>query len=166
MPLTSPLGLIRHVRQPDLRLEVVPWLNVLLVGWMFTLFGPPFLYTPGLAVAVGLAPGTLPATLDLPTAGELPGSLTDDTIVLTAKQNQFVFKDGIYDLAGLQRRFEDLRVHPLPPAGKARILLIKAEREVTLDPLLKVLELAPAAGFPTVVISVKAQPATTPPAAQ
>jgi biopolymer transport protein ExbD len=162
MPLTSPLGLIRHVRQPDLRLEVVPWLNVLLLGWMFTLFGPPFLYTPGLAVAVGKAPGDLPAGLDLPTAGDLPGTLTDETLVIT-KQNQFVIKDGIYDLAGLQRRFEDLRLHPSPRTGKTRTLLIKAEQGIPVETLAKVLEMAPAAGFPTVVIAVKGRPTVVSP---
>ncbi|MGA2052907.1 MAG: hypothetical protein ABSH19_06320, partial [Opitutales bacterium] len=72
MSLTSPLGLIRHVRRPDLRLEVVPWLNVLLVGWLLSLLGSRFVYAPGLAVDIGHGTGPLPAELNLPTVSGAP----------------------------------------------------------------------------------------------
>jgi len=159
MSLTSPLGLIRHVRRADLRLEAVPWLNVLLLGWMFTLLGSRFIYAPGLVVAVGGADNLPPKQLNLPGGGALPGTLPDATLtIITAKKNQFIFKDGIYDRDSLRAGFEKLRQAQRETGAQPRVLLVKAEKDVTFDTIAEVNAQAKAAGFANVVWAQQVAP--------
>src|ERR1700722_6434880 len=127
MPLTSPLGLTRHIRRPDLRLEAVPWLNVLLVAWLLSLLGSRFVYSPGLAVDLGPAVGSLPQQLNLPVVSGSPplSGLPANAVltVLTAKGDDlFIFEGRIYDLDSLRA---ELRPPPLPASRAPTILLLK-----------------------------------------
>jgi biopolymer transport protein ExbD len=156
MSLTSPLGLTRHVRRPDLRLEVVPWLNVLLVAWLLSLLGSRFVYAPGLAVDLGHGSSPLPVQLVLPTlsGGPLPGSPADAVLtVLTAKQDKlFIFEGRIYDLNGLRTV---LRNHRHSAAGGPSVLLLKAGQDVNMQTFLEICTLARTAGFSSVQIAAE-----------
>jgi len=168
MSLTRPLGLTRHLRRPDLRLEVVPWLNVLLVGWLLSLLGSRFVYAPGLAVNLPAGTASLPTQLDLPVlaGGPLPGRAADAVLtVLNVKQNPpnasgdafsqapwFIFQGRIYDnIEALRTKMHTL---PRPPPGVPSILLFKASRDVDMQTFVEVCDLARAAGF-TVQIAVE-----------
>jgi biopolymer transport protein ExbD len=163
MPLTSPLGLTRHIRRPDLRLEAVPWLNVMLVAWLLSLLGSRFIYAPGLAVDLGHASGSPPSQLNLPvvSGSPLPGLPANAVLtVLTAKGDQlFIFEGRIYDLESLRA---ELRQHPLPTGRAPIILLLKVDQNVSMQTFMEICALARAAGFSTVQVAAAQSSATKP----
>ena len=167
MSLTSPLGLMRHVHKPDLRLEVVPWLNVLLVAWMLSLLQSTFIYAPGIAVA--LTPldrqdkAKLPATANLPViaGAKLPGQRVDARISI--QPPLFILDNSIH-------HFDNDRDHDLADALKEAyaslrdrhvqkpVLLILASGKTDWETVLKVSALATAAGFETQQMGASTDP--------
>ncbi len=149
MSLTSPLGLTRHLRRPDLRLEAMPWLNVLLLGLLLWMLGPRYLFLPGMGVA--LTPGTnLPVIAGIP----LPGRPAD--AVLTARgDDMFFFDRHIYTRDALALR---LHHYPLPANGAPTVLLLKVDQNVSMQTFMEICALARAAGFSTVQVAT-AEPA-------
>ncbi len=164
MSLTSPLGLMRHVHKPDLRLAVVPWVNVVLIAWMFSLLQSSYIYAPGMSVA--LTPGdraameNIPATADLPsipassvagTPGNgLPGRRVDAT--LSIHPPLFTLDNSIHSLDSDQNHEladalkESVRKLHLLHSEKP-VLLILAPGSLDLKTFMKVCTLANAAGF-------------------
>lgn len=147
MSLTSPLGLTRHLRRPDLRLEAVPWLNVLLLGLLLWMLGPRYLFHPGMAL--GLAPAT---TLPVVSGSPLPGLPANAVLtVLTAKgDDMFIFDGGIYDRDSLAIQ---LRQHPKSPPGTPTVLLLEVDQGVSMQTFMEICALARAAGFSTVQVA-------------
>ena len=154
MSLTSPLGLMRHVRRPDLRLEVLPWLNVLAVAWMLSLLQSSYIYAPGLSVALD-SPDQ--ARLHLPTAttDTLPGRRVDATLTVipsnaSIEKKVFILDTGIHyyaDLpAALAARAAKLKKEP----NERPVLLLLAPGDTPGAILEKLYNLAGAAGFGTV----------------
>jgi biopolymer transport protein ExbD len=164
MSLTSPLGLTRHLRRPDVRLEPVPWLNVLLVGWLLSLLGSRFVYAPGLAVDLGHVSGTLPQQLNLPvvSGSPLPGLPANAVLtVLTVKGDDlFIFEGRIYDLESFRA---ELRRHPLPASRAPTILLLKMDQSVSMQTFMEICALARAAGFSTVQVAASPSSTAKPP---
>ena len=152
MSLTSPLGLTRHLRRPDIRLETLPWLNVLLLGLLLWMLGPRYLYYPGMAV--GLAPAV---SLPIAPGSPLPG-LPANAIVtdLSIKgDDMFMIDGGVYNRASLAYY---LRQHPKPPAGSPAVLVLKVDQNVSMQTFMDICELARGAGFSTVQVAA-AEPA-------
>jgi biopolymer transport protein ExbD len=166
MPLTSPLGLTRHLRRPDLRLEAVPWLNVLLVAWLLSLLGSRFVYAPGLAVDLGHAYGSPPPQLNLPvvSGGPMPGLPANAvmTVVDAKGDNMFIFDKAIFDRDTLAAY---LRQRPKPPAGAPAILLLKMDQNVSMQTFMEICALARAAGFSTIQVAAAQSSSSKPPVA-
>ncbi len=151
MSLTSPLGLMRHLRKPDLRMEVIPWLNVLLVGLAIYLLGSSYVWAPGLVVSNTPA-GNLPNRLNLPTLPAQPGVVSlvghpDATLVILPQVNNaplFVLNDGRHTEDNLEPALAKLR-KSLPMAKP--VLLLKSNKDVSVTTILKVCAMAQDAGF-------------------
>jgi biopolymer transport protein ExbD len=149
MSLTSPLGLMRHIRRPNLRLEVVPWLNVLAVGWLLSLLGSSYIYAPGLAV--GVAPDkTLTPNLDLTQSTSQPALLHIDT-ALTILPPYYYLDDGRHKLNDLRNALHNYVVRA---NRKHLVLLLKINRDVSIQTYATVCDMAHAAGFETVQLAV------------
>jgi biopolymer transport protein ExbD len=145
MSLTSPLGLMRHVRRPNLRLEVVPWLNVLALGLLLSLLGSSYIYAPGLAV--GLTPiQPLPLHLALTESTSQLTLLHVDT-TLTYIKPYFYFDDGRHYITDLSKALHNYVVRA---NRKHLVLLLKINRDVPAQTVAAVCDLAHAAGFETV----------------
>jgi biopolymer transport protein ExbD len=145
MSLTSPLGLMRHVRRPNLRLDVVPWLNVLLLGWLLTLLSSSYIFAPGLAVGVN-GPSNIPAHLALPETTGQPSLLHIDT-ALTILPPYFYLEDGRHYEADLPKALKDF---VRASHRKDLVLLIKMDRNVPYHVVQEVEQMAHDAGFATV----------------
>jgi biopolymer transport protein ExbD len=173
MSLTSPLGLTRHLRRPEMRLDMVPWLNVLVLGWMLTLLNSSFIYAPGIVMNLASGEDTAPPSLNLPIVpGEaLSGEPADAevTILPAVKQGYlFIFEGRFYHSAmehdalqvpGLQQGLAQARkkLRDRPPGARA-ILLIEADASVTEQTLLTLGALAKAAGFTSIVLAATEAP--------
>lgn len=151
--LSSPLGLAARLRKPATSLDATALGTVLLTALMITLLvGSRFVYAPGITVAV--TGDNRPASLDLPVAdaGRLPGAMTTDTLtVLALKQDDMVIYDGhIRRLSELEK---DFTARPPKPGTSRGILLIKADRSVTMQTFFEITALARRAGFSAVHIA-------------
>ncbi len=174
MSFTSPLGLMRHVRRPDLRMEVIPWLNVLVVGGMMYLLSSSYIWAPGLVVTNDIKT-SLPQKLSLPTLTTPPGETVPsghfdaalDIIIPSATLDtstqgmefgrfRFILDNGLYtDKADLARALVKLR-HNLK--GAKAVLLIKGDDLVPYGIVLQVCELASEAGFDSELWAVMPSP--------
>ncbi len=158
---------MRHVRKPDLRLEIVPWLNVLLLAWMLSLLQSTFLYAPGLPVALTdlerKAKANLPLKADLPViaGGKLPGRHIDAR--LSIQLPLFILDNSIHrmdndhdhDLAdALNATCQSLRERHIDKP----VLLILAPGQLPLATFMKVCTLATKAGFDSVQLAASTDP--------
>jgi len=170
MSLTSPLGLMRHVRKPDLRLEVVPWLNVLLVAWLMSLLQSSYIYAPGLSIALQTpvradasnpptATAASSSSAPIASAGAQPGRRVDATLSV---QPPFYYLDsGVYQITDLPQALADARrrLHTDQP-----VLLLLTRQDYTMGKFQEVSAMAAAAGFTIVQLApVPAAPAGTAP---
>jgi len=144
MSLTSPLGLMRHVRRPNLRLDVVPWLNVLLLGWMLTLLSSSYIFAPGLAVGL-VGPANIPSHLALPDKGPL--ALMHIDTALTIIPPYYYFEDSRHYKADLPKALKDYVKEAKRPH---LVLLVKIDRNVPVEIEHEVAKMALDAGFETV----------------
>ena len=163
MSLTSPLGLIRHVRRPNLRFEVVPWLNVMLVGWLMTLLGSSYIFAPGIATGL-IGPPNIPNHLDIPTS-QTPPTLMHIDAVLTILPPYYYLEDGRHykqDLPNaLSLLVKRIRTHSQHP-----VLLVKVNSTDSVQIYNDVCEMAKQAGFETIeqaTIPIPSQNTDTPP---
>ncbi len=148
MSLTSPLGLMRHVRRPNLRLDVVPWLNVLLLGWLLTLLSSSYIFAPGLAVGLG-SPPNLPSNLALTeTTGQL--ALLHIDTALTILLPYYYLDDGRHYKADLPKALNDFVKRAKRPH---LVLLVKMSSNVPIQIYAEVCKMARDAGFETVQLA-------------
>ncbi len=156
-PFHSPIGLRKRVPTPDTRMDTLPLVTVLLLAIVLSLAGSRFLYSPGLTMVLDHStnpsvPLQLPSSLPLPVSSiaPLPGTATDATLtVFSAKaDNLFIFEGHIYTLADEQLK-RDLQT----VARRSPVLLLKADRSLSLQTLFRLTDLAREAGFKQVQIA-------------
>lgn len=161
-PFHSPLGLRNRVPVPDTRMDTLPLVTVLLLAIILSLAGSRFLYSPGLTMALDHStdpahPLQLPTVLPLPVSSHspLPGAVTDATLtVFSAKSdNLFIFEGHIYTFADEQLK-RDLQT----AAHRSPVLLLKADRSLSLQTLFRLTDLAREAGFKQVQIAGESRP--------
>jgi hypothetical protein len=161
MSLTSPLGLMRHVRRPNLRLEVVPWLNVLAVGWMLSLLQSSYIYAPGLTVALD-ARAAAPAALNLPVtdSAKLPGRRIDATLTVEPssadiEKKIFYLDNGIHHYADLPAALKSIADRLKKQSSGQPVLLLLAPADIQGDTFAKLCGMANAAGFGMIQFAVR-----------
>jgi biopolymer transport protein ExbD len=163
MSLTSPLGLMRHVRRPNLRLEVVPWLNVILLGWLMSLLSSSYIYAPGLAVGLVGLPNTSPRLALPESASQL--SLLHIDAALTILPPFYYLDDGRHYQSDLPKALRDIVANDNHRPDL--VLLLKYNRNVSAQTVSDVSTMAREAGFATVqqaMIPAAEQDAASPPA--
>lgn len=127
-----------RIQRPLPRWDVVPWLNVGLLFVLLGITGSRLVFVPGLEIA-------------LPAAAEVDTLAVGDAAVLTVLANGQMFLEG--------RRFaeRDLRdaLRRAAASGSTR-LLVRVDRTVSAEQLLRIASVARAAGMREVQIPVEA----------
>ena len=143
--ITRPLNLASRLAAPPRDFDVYFWVNVGLVALFFTLLGSRFVLAPGQLVQVGGAAGAL----ELPqTSAAAPEAAS--VVVSYRRDNMLIFEGGIHELLDLRRPMETFaQKHP------GAVLLVRVDRQVSMQKFLDLCELARRAGFAQVLVAAE-----------
>ncbi len=150
--ITRPLDLESRLNKPPRDFDVFFWVNAGVVALMFVLFGSRFVLAPGQIMDVG-GPG---AGIELPqvNAGS-QGAGAASVVVSYRRDNVLLFEGGKYTLSELRQQMTAyVREHP------RAVLLVRADRQVSMQAFLDLCDMARKAGFASVLIA--AEPQTKP----
>lgn len=136
--ITQPLDLQSRLSPPPRDLDFFAWVNVGLIVLFFGLLGSRFVLAPG--EVVGLGPG--PA-ITLPKVGGGADLAGEASVVVSYRSDDIIlFEGGKYTLAELRPHMEAYaRQHP------GAVMLVRADRQVSLQAFLDLCDMARAAGF-------------------
>ncbi len=151
--ISQPLELRARLRPPPRDLDVFFWANVAIVCLFFALLGSRFVLAPGLWVSVQ-PPGQ--AEFNLPTVrSAMQGAAT--VVVSYRRDNMILFEGGIYE-------FKDFRpvLERYAQAHPKAALLVRFDRQVSMQGFTELCDLARAAGFATVLLATESAPGETP----
>jgi biopolymer transport protein ExbD len=135
--LSSPLGLRTQVSAPERRVDLLPFVDFAFIALLFAFLSSRIIFTPGVA-------------LNLPEAEASQIEGLTSSKVLTVDQGQYLYGGGIYSLETLPRAFSQN-----PEGIRGRVLLIRADRELALQTLVSLSDLARAAGFTRVLVAAE-----------
>jgi biopolymer transport protein ExbD len=134
--ITRPLELESRLSRPPRDLDFVAWVNVALVVLFFSLLGSRFVLAPGLLI------GTDGEKFELSKTAASQYSRTASIVVSYRRDDVILFEGAIIKLPELQQRLTDYaKKHP------GQVLLLIADRQVTLDAVAKLSEMARSVGF-------------------
>ncbi len=144
--ITRPLELESRLSPPPRDLDFVAWVNVAVIGLFFSLLGSRFVLAPGVPIGVGDQSG-----LELPQGGgtaESPG--TASVVVSYRRDNVILFEGGMYSLPDLRKQMADYaKKHP------GAVMLVRADRQVSMQAFLDLCDMAKAVGFSHVVVAAE-----------
>ncbi|HTL68576.1 MAG TPA: biopolymer transporter ExbD [Lacunisphaera sp.] len=143
--ITRPLDLEARLSPPPRDLDFVGWVNVGAIVLFFSLLGSRFVLTPGLEVGIRNDGLVLPQ-------GPVPvENLGAASVVLSyRRENVILFEGGIYSLAELQKQLAGYaKRHP------GAIMLVQADREVSVQNVLDLIVMARGAGFANVMLAAE-----------
>ena len=149
--ITRPLNLRANITTADTRLDWVACLNVMLVGLLLFFLGSRYIYAPGMLVNVSGAPA-LPERLDLPALSQSSPGVSPSavaTVLTVQRDNVFLYEGGIHSFNTLERALAAKKGDPAP------VLLVKADRDVSMQTFVEVCALAHRAGFAAVQVAVE-----------
>lgn len=144
--ITRPLELESRLSPPPRDLDFVAWVNVAVIVLFFSLLGSRFVLAPGISIGVGD-----PGGIVLPQGGETAESTGAASVVVSYRRdNVILFEGGMYSLADLQKQMEEyVRKHP------GAVMLVRADRQVSLQAALELVEMAKSIGFANVVLAME-----------
>jgi biopolymer transport protein ExbD len=142
--ITRPLELESRLSPPPRDLDFVAWVNVAVIMLFFSLLGSRFVLAPGLPVGVGD-----PRGLVLPQgAGTAESTGAASVVVSYRRENVILFEGGMYSLADLRKQMAVYaRQHP------GAVMLVRADRQVSLQDALDLIEMARSVGFANVLLA-------------
>lgn len=154
--ISAPFGLAERIRKPDMGIDAAALGTVLLIALMLGLLvGSRFVYAPG--VTVDFTSDGKPASLNLPAAApgvRLAGAMTSETLTvlspsfLALKQDDMAIWNGrILKLDELEKEFA------AKPRRPGEVLLLKADKAVSMQAFFRIIGLAKKAGFTSVQIA-------------
>jgi biopolymer transport protein ExbD len=145
--ITRPLDLVSRLGPPPRDLDFFAWVNVGLIVLFFGLLGSRFVLAPGLAMAVGESG----SSLDLPALGTSTGGEGVASVVVSYRRdNVILFEGGMYSQADLRKQMADyVRKHP------GAVLLVRADRQVSMQAFLDLCEMAKSVGFANVLVAAE-----------
>lgn len=148
--ISRPLDLEARLSPPPRDLDFVGWVNVGAIVLFFSLLGSRFVLTPGLEI------GMRNDGLVLPQAPVPVENIGAASVVLSyRRENVILFEGGIYSLAELQQQLAGYaQRHP------GAVMLVQADREVSLQNVLDLIQMAKGAGFANVFLA--AEPVESP----
>ncbi|MDD3179956.1 MAG: biopolymer transporter ExbD [Opitutaceae bacterium] len=140
--ITRPLDLESRLSPPPRNFDLAFWLSGILIALFFGLLGSRFVLAPGLLVGAG------DGSFQLPQVSEATQNASAASVMVTFRRdNNLLFEDGVYALADLRKPFEAYaRRHP------GAVLLVRVDRQVSVQALLNLIDMAKAAGFRNFVL--------------
>lgn len=143
MNILSPLNISQKLQKPSYSLDAAPFLNVLVVAFFFCLLGSHFLTAPGLSIDLPSAPQPL-----------VHNEVTEQVLTLKL-HNQIFFQGKIYSLQTIEQPLlHALETH----TSTTPALLIKMDKNISTEDLLKLCEIAKNAGYAKIHIASNSQP--------
>jgi biopolymer transport protein ExbD len=142
--ITRPLELESRLSPPPRDLDFVAWVNAAVIVLFFSLLGSRFVLATGVPVGVGEQAG-----LELPQGGATAESTGAASVVVSyRRENVILFEGGMYSLAELRKQMADY-------AGKHphAVMLVRADRQVSLQDALDLIEMAHSVGFANVLLA-------------
>ncbi len=137
---TSPMGLAARLKKPELKLDIVPVLDLVVIALLMSLVFTRFVILPGVRV-------------DLPATNLRVQHTADPVAVLTIQNRGMLFFDGsVYALDTIDKAF---RAYLEGAERENVVLLVKAEATMALQDFLDVCEMAELAGFSQVQLAGK-----------
>ena len=138
----------RNARVTKGSLEAAPWVAVMFLLVIFIMLGG-LLYTPGVHVQ-------LPVTDELPGTDKLPVTVAMDATGRLFFENQFVTDESI-----LTNRLHQI----VQTAREKPTLVVQADKNVSYENLVRLMQLGRAAGFETTLLATLPRPVgkTAPP---
>ncbi len=142
--ITRPLELESRLSPPPRDLDFVAWVNVALIVLFFSLFGSGFVLAPGLLIGGGNE------NFDLPKTQEPQYSRTASVVVSYRNDDVILFEGAIVKLPELRQRLEAYaKKHP------GQVLLLIADRRVSLQAVSDLSAMAQSVGFSYVQTAVQ-----------
>lgn len=136
--ITQPLELQSRLSRPPRDLDFLAWVNVGVIVLFFALLGSRFVLAPGLPVGLGGE-----NAMDLPQlAGASSAGAPASVVVSYRRDNVILFEGGMYNLVELKKHMTAYaKEHP------GAIMLVRADRQVSMQAFLDLCQLARTAGF-------------------
>ena len=143
--ITRPLELQSRLSAPPRDLDFFAWVSVGVIALFFGLLGSKFVLAPGVPV------GVEGNSLDLPQVTGAAAGLGQASVVVSYRRdNVILFEGGMYTLAELRKHMEAYaKQHP-----KA-VMLVRADRQVSMQAFLDLCEMARQVGFANVVAAAE-----------
>ena len=134
--ITRPLELESRLSPPPRDLDFFAWVNVALIALFFGLLGSRFILAPGLLI------GGSGGDFELPKTPQAQYSATGSVVVSYRSDNVILFEGAIVKLPELKLRLADYaKKHP------GEVLLLLADRQVTLQAITDLSAMAESVGF-------------------
>ncbi|MGJ8654272.1 MAG: ExbD/TolR family protein [Opitutaceae bacterium] len=136
---TTPLGLMEHLRKPKMKLDMVPVLDLLVIGLLMSLLFTRFVMVPGVRV-------------DLPDSDlRMPHHDASVAVLTIGNKGMLYFDGSVYEQGSIARAFN----HHLSARDHIdeHVLLVKAEGTMSLQVFLNLCQMAQEAGFGQVQIA-------------
>ena len=139
--ITRPLDLESKLSPPPRDFGAVAWVNVGLIVLFFSLLGSRFVLAPGMLV-------------ELPTMDPAQMTAVETSALVTYRRDGVIlFGTGMYSLADIKNAFADYaQKHP------GSTLQVVADKQVSADALLKLGDIAAAAGFKNMLVGGERAP--------
>lgn len=148
--ITRPLDLQSYLKPPSSRINPIPLLDILFIALFFSLLASNFVLAPGLTISLPRGDG-----------GRMAG-LPADAVLTVHSDKMLFFKERILNLDTLAPVLEK-HVQDQAERGAETILLLVFDRDVSVQTLLSVSELARGAGVARVQLAAETlQPESSP----
>lgn len=147
--ITRPLDLESRLSKPPRDFDVFFWVNAGVITLLFVMFGSRFVLAPGLAMGVnGQETG-----IELPSvAAGSQGAGAASVVVSYRRDNVLLFEGGMFSLEELRKQMSNyVRAHP------GAVLLVRADRQVSMQAFLDLCDMARKEGFASVLIAAEPQ---------
>ena len=152
--ITGPLELRSRLSPPPRDLDFFAWVNVGVIVLFFALLGSRFVLAPGLPVGLSGE-----AELALPEVGAGTQVVAPASVVVSYRRDDVIlFEGGKYTLTELRGHMElYAKQHP------GAVMLVRADREVSMQAFLNLCEMARQAGFAHVLAAAEPAPSNAAP---
>ncbi len=139
--IVQPFNFTSRLRQTSVGFDAVPFIDACLILIFFSMFGSQFVVAPG--VTVNLPAMQAPAADAIPTSRVL-------TVGEVEGRELIIFDNRVLSLETLENSFAQ---HPA--SGPGEVLLLRLQRDVSVQLLVRINELAGKAGFSAVQIAAE-----------
>lgn len=149
--ITRPLDLQSRLSAPPRDADALFWLNAGAVVLFFALFGSQFILLPGEPVGLGRSEGIVLPEANSATQGAA------SVVVSYRRDNMVLFEGGIYELRELLGPMAKYaKLHP------GATMLVRLDKQVSVQGLLDLIDLAKQAGFGQVLLAAEQRPEEDP----